>query len=378
MTWSFNLLRVQGIQIRVHITFALIVLWGAYYWGSVADEGARGALFGVVATLLLFLCVTLHELGHAVQARAYGIEVQDITLYPIGGIARLGKIPENPVQEFRIAIAGPLVNVAIVILLVLFGAIIDEPALRSAGNLIDDMREPSWHLLLAYMTFANLTLAIFNLLPAFPMDGGRILRSLLAMRMPYHRATQIAVTIGQMMAFLFGLYGFATGQFFLILVAIFVWMGAGEEGQQTTTRQLLGTTPVGAAMIQRPWSVSPEFPLQRAVELTLSTAQSDFPVVDRSGQVVGLLTLGQLLEALSTNPQAHIADVMLRDFPTARAEEQIVDVQERLGATKARAIPVVDAQGQLAGLLTLTDILEVLRVLAVQQAAPAGRYATQP
>jgi CBS domain-containing protein len=222
------------------------------------------------------------------------------------------------------------------------------------------------------LTFANLSLAIFNLLPAFPMDGGRILRALLAMRMPYHRATQIAVSIGQLMAFLFGLYGFATGQFFLILVAIFVWMGAGEEGQQTSMRQLLGSTPVNAAMIRQPWSVAPEFPIQRAVELTLSTAQSDFPVVDRSGRVVGLLTLAQLLEALSTRPQATIAEVMQRDVPTARADERIVDVQERIGASGVRAVPVVDAGGQLVGLLTLTDIVEALRLLAAQQPQSFG------
>lgn len=374
MSWSINLFRVAGIQLRVHVTFALILVWGAYYWSSVADDGARGALFGVVATLLLFLCVTLHEFGHAVQARAYGIPVEDITLYPIGGIARLGQIPENPTQEFRIAIAGPLVNVVIVALLVLVGWIFDEPALRSTGGLFEDLRQPEWHLLLPYLTFANLSLAIFNLLPAFPMDGGRIFRALLAMRLDYRRATQIAVSIGQMMAFLFGLYGFATGQYFLILIAIFVWMGAGEEGQQTTTRKILGSTPVAAAMIRQPWSVAPEFPLQRAVELTMSTAQSDFPVVDQSGRVVGLLTLGNLLEALTTRPNATIAEVMQRDFPTARPEERIVDVQERFGENGVRALPVVDPLGHLAGLLTITDIGEAIRVLSAQPSASNGRF----
>lgn len=369
MIWSINLFRIKGIEIRVHITFALILIWGAYYWGSVADNGASGALFGVVATLLLFLCVTLHELGHAVQAVNYGIAVDDITLYPIGGVAKLREIPRKPIQEFRIAIAGPLVNVAIVIVLAIGGLITDSTIFRSPGDLFDDLRDPNWHLLFPYLAFANISLAVFNLLPAFPMDGGRILRSLLAMRMSYRRATAIAASIGQGMALLFGLYGFATGQFFLILIAVFVWMGAGEEGRQTAMHELLGTTTVGDAMIRQPWSVAPEFPLRRAVELTLSTAQSDFPVVDREGSVVGLLTLRDLLEALQHTPDATVGDTMRRDFPSARPEERLTEVQERIALNGGRAIPVVSAGGQLAGLLTISDIGEILGVLAARSAA---------
>jgi Zn-dependent protease/CBS domain-containing protein len=366
MSWSFNLFPIAGIPIRVHVTFVLILVWGAIYFGAISDDGTKGALFGVVATLLLFLCVTLHEFGHAFVARSYGIPVEDITLYPIGGVSRLGRIPEIPAEEFRITIAGPLVNVVITILLILVGWIINEPALLWPGDLVDDLRNPEWRFLLPYLTYANLTLAIFNLIPAFPLDGGRIFRALLAMRMDYRRATQIAVSVGQALALLIGLFGFLTGNFFLILIAVFIWIGGGGEGQQTTTRQILGSTPVGAAMIRQPATLGPEDPLQRAVDLILSTAQSEFPVVDQSGRTVGLLTLGSLVEGLSRNPQATVAEIMQRDFPTARPEERIVDVQDRLGERAARALPVVDPAGHLVGLLTVNDVGEVIRVLAAR------------
>jgi Zn-dependent protease/CBS domain-containing protein len=372
MSWSFKLFTIKGIPIRVHVTFVLILLWGAIYFGAISNDGTKGALFGVVATLLLFLCVTLHEFGHAIQARAYGIPVEDITLYPIGGVSRLGRIPEIPAEEFRITIAGPLVNVAIAVLLIVFGWIIDEPALRWPGDLYDDLRDPEWHYLLPYLTYANIALAVFNLLPAFPLDGGRIFRALLAMRMDYRRATQIAVAVGQAMALLFGLVGFLSGNFFLILIAVFIWIGGGGEGQQATTRQILGSTPVGAAMIRQPAMLGPEDPLQRAVDLILSTAQSEFPVVDQSGRTVGLLTLGNLVEGLSRNPQANVADIMQRDFPTAQPEERIVDVQDRLGERGARALPVVDPTGRLVGLLTMNDVGEVIRVLAARPSTSNG------
>lgn len=378
MSWSFGIARVNGIALRVHVTFALILIWGAYYWGSVADDGTRGALFGVAAMLLLFVCVTLHELGHSVQAVNYGIQVEDITLYPIGGVARLREIPKNPVQEFRIAIAGPLVNVAIVGVLAATGWIAGVTAFRWPGDLFDDLRDPSWQLLLPYLVFANISLALFNLLPAFPMDGGRILRSVLAMRMDHARATSIAASIGQGMALLFGLYGFLTGQYFLIVIAIFVWMGASEEERQTSVRRLLGTNTVGEAMIRQPSTVSPEFPLRRAVELTLSTAQSDFPVVDAGGTVLGLLTLADLLNALTNNPSATIADVMRREFPQARPDEPIADALDRLAINAVRALPVVDANGRLVGLLTSADIGEMLSILAVHPAKIGGRQDEVP
>jgi Zn-dependent protease/CBS domain-containing protein len=367
VTWSFRVARIAGIPLRVHVTFALILVWGAYYWGSEADDGLRGALFGVTATLLLFACVTLHELGHSLQARRYNIVVEDITLYPIGGVARLREIPRDPVQEFWIAIAGPLVNVALLGLLLLVSVGAGEPGLRGPSALVDELRNPVWQDLLPYLMFANLSLALFNLLPAFPMDGGRILRSLLAMRMDYGRATSIAAAVGQGMALLFGLYGVAAGQIFMIVLAIFVWMGASEEGRQANLRGRFGTTAVGQAMIRQPWTLSPEWPLRRAAELTLSTSQSDFPVVDPAGVVIGLLTLSDLLDALSNRPGCSIADAMDGGFQRARFDEPILDAHDRMTVNGLRALPVVDSSDRLIGLLTARDIAELLSVIGASR-----------
>ena len=257
MNWSIPLLRVRGIQIKVHATFALVLVWAAYYWGFGTDAGLHGALFGVVATLLLFLCVTLHEFGHAFQAQRYGIAVQDITLLPIGGVARLEVPPGNPRQELRISVAGPAVSVAIAAVLVLVGVVLRATSLMTPSNLVDAMRGSRWDGLLPYLTLANLSLVVFNVLPAFPLDGGRILRALLALRTDYRRATRIAVAVGQGLAFLFGLVGFATGDYFLIAIAIFVWFGASAEGKHVAAEDVLGQAPVGQATILRPQAIEP-------------------------------------------------------------------------------------------------------------------------
>jgi len=363
--WTVTLTRVRGIEIKVHATFVLILIWAAYYWGADTDAGARGIAFGVVATLLLFLCVTLHELGHAIMAQHYGIEVRDITLLPIGGVARL-EVPENPKQELWIALAGPAVNVVIAALLIAVGAALQATSVVSPGNLVDSMRDAEWNGLLPYLTLANLYLVVFNAIPAFPLDGGRVLRALLAMRMDYRRATAIAVSIGHGSALLLGLLGFATANFFLIVIAIFVWFGASGEGQQVAVNSVLGGATVGQVMIRQPQVLFPTDPLSRAVGLTLSTAQSDFPVIDGNERVVGLLTMDDLLRGLQETPGSPVGTVMHRQFPTAHPDEAIVDVQARLAESRLRAIPIVAADGRLDGFLTAGDIGEAFRILSVR------------
>ena len=377
MNWSIPLLRVRGIQIKVNVTFALIIIWAAYYWGIGTDAGLQGALFGVVATLLLFVCATLHELGHAFQALRYGIEVEDITLLPIGGVARL-RVPDNARQELAIAVAGPLVNVAIAAVLIALGGILQATSLLTPADLDDTMRDAEWSGLLAYLTLANIWLVLFNAIPAFPMDGGRVLRALLALRLDYARATGIAVTIGQGLALVFGLVGFTSGNLYLILIAAFVWFGASQEGAQVTLRRVLGGATVGQAMIQRPQVLTSTDPLARAVELTLSTAQSDFPVVDTGNRVVGLLTLDDLLRALRDQPAAIVGDVMRRQFPVARVEESVVDAQGQLGEAGIRALPVVQPDGRLVGLLTAADIGEAFRLLTARSQMERSPGARRP
>jgi stage IV sporulation protein FB len=228
------------------------------------------------------------------------------------------------------------------------------------------MDRANWGALLPYLTVANIGLVLFNAIPAFPLDGGRILRALLALRLDYARATAIAVAIGQGLALLLGLVGFLGGNYFLILIAIFVWFGASQEGEQVALRRMLGGATVGQAMIRRPQVLSATDPLGRAVELTLSTAQADFPVVDAGGRVVGLLTLDDLLRGLRDQPAATVGEAMRRQFPVARPEESVAAAQGQLGEGRVRAMPVVQSDGQLAGLITAADIGEALRLIAVR------------
>jgi Zn-dependent protease/CBS domain-containing protein len=365
MSWSIPLLRVRGIAIKVHVTFVLILVWAAYYWGIETGAGLQGALFGVVATLLLFVCVTLHELGHAFQALKYGIAVEDITLLPIGGVARL-QVPDNARQELAIAVAGPAVNVAIAAVLIVIGALTGTTVVEDPTAVSTAMGRANWAALLPYLTVANIGLVLFNAIPAFPLDGGRVLRALLALRLDYARATAIAVAIGQGLALLLGLVGFLGGNYFLIVIAIFIWFGASQEGEQVALRRMLGGATVGQAMIQRPQVLAAAEPIGRAVELTLSTAQADFPVVDAGGRVVGLLTLDDLLRGLRDQPAATVGEAMRRQFPVARPEESVAVAQGQLSEGRVRALPVVQSDGQLAGLLTAADIGEALRLIAAR------------
>jgi stage IV sporulation protein FB len=368
MSWSLKLFSVRGIDIRVHATFVLILIWAAYYWGDSAGFGMRGAVFGVIATLLLFVCVVLHELGHSFVALHYGIGVRDIVLLPIGGVASLEQIPDKPRQEFNIAIAGPLVNVAIAAVLIIAGAILDATAIISPDTIDDEVRQTGLDDLLTYITTANIYLAIFNLIPAFPMDGGRVLRSLLAMRLDYRRATEIAVSVGQAMAFLLGLGGFMLGNFFLVLIAVFVWFGASQEGQAVAIRSVLGRARVGDAMIRAPRTLAPADPLIRAAELTLNTAQSDFPVVDESGRVIGLLTADDLIRAFHQQPAAAVGQVMRTDFPVISPDLPLVEAQGRFAEGQVRALPVVGIDHRLIGMLTVADLSEAYRLLAARPA----------
>lgn len=367
MNWSFKLFRVKGIDIKIHLTFALILIWAAYRWGVSTGEGMQGAVFGIVATLLVFLSVTLHELGHSFQALKYGVKVRDITLMPMGGLAQMEGIPEDPNKEFRIAIAGPLVNFGIAALLIGIGALLDTRTLLSLNELSASLGRVSWSGLLAYLTFANLVLGLFNLIPAFPMDGGRVLRALLAKRMDHAKATKIAAQVGQGFALLMGLWGFMSGSGTLIIIAIFVWMGAGQESQGTQIKHMLGGTTVGQAMTRSPQVLRVNDSLSQAVELTLSTSQADFPVLEwSSNRVAGLLTETDLLRGLqSLGVDAAAREVMRTGIPFAAADEPLHAAQQKMQTGRIRALPVLNPEGELLGLLTADDINEAYRLKSV-------------
>jgi Zn-dependent protease len=361
MKWSTRIGTFAGIDVYVHTTFLMLIAWVAFaHWQ--AEHSVAAALEGVAFILALFACVVLHEFGHALTARRFGIRTRDITLLPIGGLARLERMPDDPRQELWVALAGPAVNVVIAAALFALLQVTGTSAPVSTLSLTGGS-------FLERLMLLNVVLVGFNMLPAFPMDGGRVLRAMLAIRMDYTRATQLAATVGQGMALLFGLLGLFFNPF-LIFIALFVWIGAGQEAAMTQMKAALGGIPLERAMITDFRTLSPTDSLARAVELLLAGAQQDFPVVD-DGAVVGILTRADLLTALARQDQrSPVADVMRRDFLTADASDMIDVAFQRLQGRDCHTIPVI-RRGTLIGLLTMDNVGEFLRV----QTAIGGRHA---
>jgi len=376
MESGISLFKVRGIQIRMHITFPLILVWGAVQFGLLAGLGARGAVFGVLVTLLLFVIVVLHELGHSFVAQSYGITVRQIVLLPIGGVALLERIPEKPSQEFAIAIAGPLVNFGLAAVMAVLALVLGvDLQLRGFGTVLQQLGEGSLQAVFSYIFVLNLFLGLFNLLPAFPMDGGRVLRALLASRMDYARATALAVAIGQGLAWLMGLWGFLGGGFFLILVAIFIYTGAGQEGRMVQLRSVLRDLTVGQAYSRQVKVLTPRSTLREAIDITLNSFQSDFPICEGE-QLVGLLTHTQVVKALHrTGPDSLVTDFMHKDLIPVSPDQSLYQAQKRLMGEGLDALPVVDA-GRFVGLVTSRDVNEVYSLAS--QWPELGRPSVQP
>jgi Zn-dependent protease/CBS domain-containing protein len=365
---SIKLLTVSGIEIRMHLTFPLILLWGALQFGLVLGLGLPGAAFGVLVTLLLFVIVVLHELGHSYAALGYKIPVQRIVLLPIGGVAELGRLPEDPRQELVVALAGPAVNFVLAVVLWLVAqatplgrALAGDPLpqLFTGGMLADPVAA-----VFQYVFSANLAIGLFNLLPAFPLDGGRVLRALLAMRLTYPRATAVAVGIGQTMAWLLGLWGVLNGNFFLVILAIFIYMAGSQEGRMVQVKNVLASVRVRQAFARRAVVLMPYDPVSRAVELTLQSFQADFPVCD-GGRVVGLVTAADVMQALQQHREhVPVAQVMRTEFPIASPLDSVYDVQQRMLEANLSAVPVVE-DGVFVGMLTSRDISELYQMLSV-------------
>ena len=359
MNSSLKLFSVRGIDIRVHLTFPLILIWAAFQFG-VMGGGLSGALFGVIAILLLFVLVTLHELGHSFAALYYNVPVERIVLLPIGGVAQLRHMPDNPKQEFVIALAGPAVNVVLAALMFVialpFGLPLTNP-LTGGVSL-------TFSAIFAYIFFYNVILAVFNMIPAFPMDGGRVLRAALAMWLEYGRATNIAVMLGRSLAVLFGLYGLLNGQFFTVLIAIFIFSGATQEGQMVEFRQRLRGYTVQQAYSNQVPILQPVDSLREAANWT-ARGITDFPV-SQFGDYIGFLSNERLMTALQQgDPDQTVASVMVRDVQPVSLTADLYDVQQRLNNEGLSALPVVE-HDRIVGIISLRHIRQMLRLAAMQ------------
>ena len=365
---SFKLFSVQGIDIKVHITFPLILVWAAVQFGFLGQAGfsLNGAAFGVVVTLLLFACVVIHELSHSLTSTWMGYPVEDIVLLPLGGVSQIEEMPQGPGEELLMAVAGPLSNIVIAVLLGLLSLFTPTNLFAGLRKIAADPMSLSWGDTLPYLIVTNLALAAFNLIPAFPMDGGRVLRSLLATFMSQAQATDVAVRVGQGFAWLLGLGGLLTGNLIWILIAIFVYSGAAQEGRMTRIRDILEGMKVRQAFSRNVQAVSPTDPVSHAADLTLESFQADFPVCD-GGQIVGLLSHTDIVRALQRRePETPVREVMKTDFPTLRLDDGLFEVHQQMQQSGLDALPVVE-DDQFAGLLTSRDVNEAYQLLSINQ-----------
>jgi Zn-dependent protease len=315
--------------------------------------------------LLLFACVTIHELAHSLTAMRFGVKVRNITLLPIGGISQMEDMPKKPSEELRMSLAGPLSNFVIAAILLLLAIPLGLQAGLSAERLSRVLGSVSWEGLLAYLVTANIMLGLFNLLPAFPMDGGRVLRSLLAMRMDHSKATSVAAAAGQGLAWFLGLIGVLIGAWTLVIIAVFIYIGASQEGRMIEVRNVLGELRVRQAMTTKCQTLSPDKPLSAAVDMILHGFQTVFPVLE-GDRLAGVLTEADLVSGLRQyGPEVAVKMVMRADVPTVDPDSSLFDAQELMSQKRLGALPVAK-EGQVVGLLTPLDVSEAYLFLSLK------------
>jgi Zn-dependent protease/CBS domain-containing protein len=375
--WSWRVGRIAGVDLYIHVTFPLLFAWIALN-GFGRGANARTVLFTLALTLAVFVIVVLHEGAHALTARRFGIRTRDITLLPIGGIARLERMPREPREELLITVAGPAVNVALAALLyglLVVGGVSDvRPELEKAATAVTLTSA------MAQLIAINVWLAVFNLLPAFPMDGGRALRAILVMRTrDYTRATVKAARVGRVFALIFALVGiFALASPMLAIIAVFIWIAGTSEALSVQTSALLEHVPVESVMITDFRTLSPTDTLERAAELMIEGFQQDFPVTARD-RLVGLLTRRDLLKGLAqAGASSTVGDAMQHHFSTASVNERADAAFERLSGMRGTAMPVVRGD-ELVGVLTAENVSEFLSLRAATDGRDgAGQWRLTP
>lgn len=374
MKGSFRLGSLAGIDFKLHFTFPLILLVGAMEWMS--PHGLPGAAFGALLMLALFVCVALHELGHALAARAFGIPVREIVLLPIGGVALLERNPRRPLHELVIAVAGPLVNVVIAVGLILFlgkGLPADPEALFRASQ-----EGLTLTALLHWLLAANVSLVLFNLIPAFPMDGGRMLRAVMAMFLGFRQATRVATGVGQVLAVCLGVWGLMQGQIMLALVAVFVFTGAGQERAAEEARTLLSSLVLGDAYNKHALTLAPADRVDRVVDYLLTSSQPDFAVL-HGEQLLGVVTKERVLRSMVMGEgNGYVTSIMDREVPRFPPHLSLAEVRERMEQA-AVSVAAVFESDRFLGLVNLDDLREALQIAAFQQVAgrnPKDLHAT--
>ncbi len=366
MGWSWKLGTIGGIQIKVHATFVLALIWGAFLWGG---NSISGIWYGVLLTLVLFGVVLLHELGHSLAARRYGIPVHDIVLLPIGGVARLSRMPDKPAQELVVALAGPAVNLAFLAVrapAVLLGVV---PNLLSGGvAALPDLRTPGLANFAVFLLAINASLLAFNMIPAFPLDGGRVLRALLAMRLPYARATGVAASIGRGLAILFGLYGLLTFNFTLSLIALFIFFGAGAEGQEALYRETLKRLKVTELLDPGAPTIMADAPVHVAYERMLRSPYTALAVLDRDGRFLGTITAAGVQRHWAAGVRGTVEAFIERPGVALDCGDSLDVKRQQMVEAQAWVAPVYCGR-EFAGLL---DLNAVGRLVAMRGSGLGG------
>ncbi len=375
MRWSFRIAVVDGIAIKIHITFFLVLILGAIEWGSLTGT-ALGALFGVVLMILLFVCVTLHELGHSIVAKHFGIPVREIILFPLGGVSNITKNPDKPLHELFISIAGPLVNVLIAAVLVLVVGRIDRVNLLDGHGLLQQLQSPDLQGMLVWLLAANVTLVAFNMIPAYPLDGGRVFHAILAMFLGYRRATRIASVVGELLAIVLGIYGLIAGNFILVLIAVFVFFGASQETATADSKTVLTTLRVGDAYNKNALTLAVGDRASKVVDYLLTSYQPDFAVLQGSN-LLGIVRRSDVLHALASSQiDLFVTEIMERQITKVDASKTLQEVSDYLHAQNAQVAAVYNGP-MFLGLTSLEDINEAFAILAFQQRQQQARQQRQ-
>ncbi len=358
MGWSISLGRIAGTEVRIHLTFLLLVAWYAIVAGMASGQAA--ALDAFLFILAVFACVLAHEFGHVLMARHFGIPTRDITLFPIGGVASIERMPEKPSQELLIALAGPMVNVVIAALLVgLLGARLDPASLAAVDAGRTDF--------LTRLAMVNVVLVLFNLLPAFPMDGGRVLRALLTFWLERSQATRIAARIGQVIAFGLGFLGLF-GNPMLLFIALFVFLAAGHEAYAVELAAVTKGAATASATITSFATLGTQSLVGEAVRLLIATSQCEFPVTDGAGRLQGVLTRDGMIRALAERgPETPVLDVMLRDIAVVSQRAPLDEAIGKLQLSNQPLVGVVDDAGRVVGIFTRENLAEYVLVEQARQ-----------